>query len=77
MPTYAYYYVLTAEAAIKLGVINDKWEELSPHDATEASVMQVAMSRHHSYKAAEQFALESGEDTWVLAPDGALRWVPQ
>jgi len=75
--TYAFYYVLTAEAAIAIGVINDKWEEILPHDATERAVMKVAMSRHHSYKAAELFALESGEDTWVLAPDGKAQWVPQ
>jgi hypothetical protein len=75
--TYAYYYVLTADAAIKVGVINNDWEEIFPHDATEGAVMEVAMSRHHSYKAAELFALESGEDTWVLAPDGKAQWVPQ
>ena len=74
---YAYYYVLTAEAAIQVGVLSDKWEELSDHGATEVAVMKVAMSRHHSYQAAEQFALESGEDTWVLAPDGLVKWVPQ
>jgi len=77
MPTYAYYYVLTAEAATKVGVINDKWEEIIPHTATEMAVMAVAMSRHRSYKEAELFALESGEDTWVLAPDGKAQWVPQ
>ena len=77
MLTYAYYYVLTAEAAIKVGVINHKWEEITQHNATEAAVMAVAMSRHRSYQAAESFALESGEDTWVLAPDGKAQWVPQ
>jgi hypothetical protein len=75
--TYAYYYVLTAEAAIAVGVINDKWQELPLHHATEGAIMKVAMSRHHSYKSAELFALESGEDTWVLAPDGKAQWVPQ
>lgn len=77
MPTYGYYYVLTAESAIKVGIINDKWEEITPHDVTEEAVMGVAMSRHRSYKEAEIFALESGEDTWVLAPDGKAQWVPQ
>jgi hypothetical protein len=75
--TYAYYYVLTAEAAIAVGVINDKWEEILAHDATERAILKVAMSRHRSYEAAELFALESGEDTWVLAPDGKAHWVPQ
>ena len=77
MATYTHYYVLTAEAAIKVGIINDKWEEIIAHNATEVAVMEVAMSRHRSYKAAEIFALESGEDTWVLAPDGKAQWVPQ
>ena len=77
MPTSAYYYVLTAEAAIKVGIINDKWEEIIPHRATEVAVMEVAMSRHRSYKEAEIFALESGDDTWVLSPDGTAQWVPQ
>lgn len=77
MLTYAYYYVLTAEAAIQVGIINDKWEEIIPHDAPETAIMRVAMSRHRSYQAAESFALESGEDTWVLAPDGKAEWVPQ
>jgi len=77
MPTYAYYYVLTAEAAIAVGVITQKWEEIIPHHATEEAVMKVALSRHRSYKAAEIFALESGEDTWVLALDGKAQWVPQ
>ena len=77
MVTYTHYYVLTAEAAIKVGIINDKWEEIIPHDVTEVSIMKVAMSRHHSYQAAESFALDSGEDTWVLAPDGKAQWVPQ
>ena len=77
MLTYAYYYVLTAEAATKVGIINDKWEEIIHHDATEAAVMEVAMSRHRSYQAAEVFALESGEDTWVLTPEGKAQWVPQ
>ncbi len=75
--TYTHYYVLTAEAAIKVGIINDKWEESTSHDATEVAIMEVAMSRHRSYKAAEIFALESGEDTWVLAPNGKVQWVPQ
>lgn len=77
MPAYAFYYVLTADAAIKAGFINEKWEEIVPPTATELAVMDVAMSRHHSYKAAELFALESGEDTWVIAPDGKAQWVPQ
>ncbi|HEY0469402.1 MAG TPA: hypothetical protein VGC79_34670 [Polyangiaceae bacterium] len=77
MATYTHYYVLTAEAAIKAGIINDKWEEIDPHDVTEVAVMEVAMSRHRSYKAAEIFALESGDDTWVLSPDGKAQWVPQ
>jgi hypothetical protein len=77
MPNYAFYYVLTAEAAVRVGIINDKWEELTPHAVTESEVMSVAMSRHGSFKAAELFALESGEDTWVLAPDGRAQWVPQ
>ena len=77
MLTYAYYYVLTAEAAIKVGIITDKWEEVIPHNVAEGAVMAVAMSRHRSYHAAESFALDSGEDTWVLAPDGKAQWVPQ
>lgn len=77
MSTYAYYYVLTAEAAIKVGIINDKWEEIIAHNATEVAVMEVAMSRHRSYKEAEVFALESGDSTWVLSPDGRTQWVPQ
>lgn len=77
MPTYGYFYVLTAEAAIKVGIINDKWEEVIPHNATEEAVMEVAKSRHRSYKEAELFALESGDDTWVLSPDGKAQWVPQ
>lgn len=77
MPTYGYYYVLTADNAIKVGLINDKWEEIIPHNVTEEAVMEVAMGRLKSFKAAEQFALESGEDTWVLAPDGKATWVPQ
>jgi hypothetical protein len=74
---YGHYYVLTAEAAIKVGIISDSWEEIMPHNATEAAVMGVAMSRHRSLEAAELFALQSGEDTWVLAPDGKTKWVPQ
>jgi hypothetical protein len=77
MPTYAYHYVLTAEAAVKVGIINDKWEEIIPHDVAEAAVMEVAMSRHRSAKEAEIFALQSGEDTWVLSRDGAAQWIPQ
>lgn len=63
MPTYAYYHVLTAEAAIEIGVINDKWEEIVPNVATEKAMMAVAMLRHRSSKEAEVFALQSGDDT--------------
>ena len=77
MLPYSFYYVLTAEAAIKIGIISEKWEEISPHDVTEQAVMKVATSRHRSYKEAERFALESGDDTWVLSPDGKAQWVPQ
>jgi hypothetical protein len=77
MSTYAKYYVLTAEMAVQVGLINDKWEEIVPHGVSEEAILKVAMSRHRSYKEAEGFALDSGEDTWVLAPDGSVQWVPQ
>jgi hypothetical protein len=77
MTTYAHFYVLTAESAVQVGLINDKWEEIVPHNVAEEAILKVAMSRHKSYKEAENFALDSGEDTWVLAPDGTVQWVPQ
>jgi hypothetical protein len=76
MPAYTYYYVLTTEAAIKAGIINDKWEEIVPHGATEEAVMAVATTRHRSYEEAEAFALGTGDDAWVLTPDGQAQWVP-
>lgn len=76
MSRYGYYYVLSTRAAIQVGIIDDKWEEIVPHEANEEAVKAVAQTRHRSLAEAEHFAVSSGDDAWVLGPDGRARWVP-
>jgi len=71
------YHVLTAEAAIHVGIINEKWEDVTPHGATEDVIAAAAKSSHSSFKAAEYAALSSGLDCWVVGPDGKAEWIPQ